>query len=161
MFTRFPLGLLHAYNSMWNWFLYIENLMWHRRLQNCYVMHTFLTWLGFACFDPDLRQISIVRNILFRRRQDDGCRLTLVVDPTSTAVFETNFLEPKIVGVSGHFDALGEGNWWLQRKHSTLGGRWQPLREFIIPEHESWWRILLVWWSYDGLLGTSAVISEG
>jgi hypothetical protein len=73
-------------------------------------MHAFLILLGFACFDPDLHQIPIVRNILFRRRQDDGCRLTLAVDPTSTAVFETNFLEPKIVGVSGYFDAFGEGN---------------------------------------------------
>jgi hypothetical protein len=86
-------------------------------------MHTFLTLLGFACFDPDLRQIPIVRNILFRRRQDDGCRLTFAVDPTSTAVFETNFLEPKIVVAPGYFDDLGGGNLWLQRKHSALGGR--------------------------------------
>jgi hypothetical protein len=61
----------------------------------------------------------------------------------------------------GYFDDLGGGNLWLQRKHSALGGRWQPLGEFKKPERESWWRILLVWWSYDGLLGTSAVISEG
>jgi hypothetical protein len=64
----------------------------------------------FSCFDPDLRKIPTVRNIFFRSRQDNGWRLTLAVDPTSTAVFETNFLEPKIVGVSGYCDALGEGN---------------------------------------------------
>lgn len=80
------------------------------RLQNCYVIHIFKNLLRFARFDPDLREIPIERNVLFRRRQDDGRRLTLAVDLTSTAVSETNFLEQKIVMVSGYFDALTEGN---------------------------------------------------